>query len=209
MAIIKINSGGDITAEDVMFAIDYEASLIISEIILTTAMSLFMICSKDEYECLKSKAIDLIYGFVSDGWFSHLVLKDDSTGELIGFASFFVMNKIIGVSRLYVKPKYRNQGAATRIIGELVSSAKKAKAQVNLMCLPEMKAFYEKLGFRHAAMMTENHAPNLSSINAYCGNLIMTTSKTRKKIIGNPVLIFTDKEIVENFYSCMKLEEKS
>lgn len=209
MAIIKINAGCGITAEDVMFAIDYEASLIISEISLTPAMFPFVFCSKDEYECLKSKAIDLIYGFVSDGWFSHLVLKDGSTGELIGFASFFVRKKIIGVSRLYVKPKYRNQGAATKIIGELVSSARKAKAQVNLMCLPEMKVFYEKLGFRCAAMMTENHAPNLSTINAYCGNLIMTTSKTRKKIIANPILIFTDKEIVENFYSCMKLEEKS
>lgn len=208
MCIIKINAGRDITAEDVMYMIDYEASLILGEIRIMPVMSPFLFCSKDEYECLKSKAIDLIYGFVSEGWFNHLVLKDDSSGELIGFSSFYVRNKIIGVSRLYVKPEYRNQGAATLIIGEFVSYAKKAKMQVNLMCLPKMKVFYEKLGFRYAAMMTDNLAPNLSSINAYCGNLIMTTSKTRKKIIANPVLIFTDKEIVENFYKCIKLGEK-
>ena len=208
MAIIKINAGRDITAEDIMYMIDYEASLILKEIRVIPAMSPFMICSEGEYECLKSKAIDLIYGFVSEGWFSYLVLKDDSNRELIGFASFCVRNKVIGVSRLYVKPKYRNQGAASQIIGELVSSAKKANAQVNLMCLPEMKAFYEKLGFRYADTMRQTDVQNLSSINAYCGNIIMTTSKTRKKIIKNPVLIFTDKEIVENFYKCIKLGEK-
>ncbi len=90
---------------------------------------------------------------------AHVVLAvDDETGNVVGFVTAISDEVLTAhIPLLEVLPAYQERGIGGELMRRVLAELSKLYA-VDLLCDPEMQAFYERLGMRRAVgMMVRNY----------------------------------------------------
>ncbi len=83
----------------------------------------------------------------------------EDNGEVIGYQSTKIKDKILTLEDLYVKMEFRNKGIASKLIKIAISIGKKKNAlRIRLDCPERLRKFYEKFGFKVTALIMQKKA---------------------------------------------------
>lgn len=77
------------------------------------------------------------------------VYKLVSNNEIIGYYSFFISNKHVGLDNLFILPEYIGKGVGKRLLFDFFEKAKNIKYdKIILYSDPNSEGFYQKFGFK-------------------------------------------------------------
>ena len=101
--------------------------------------------------CLDSQ----IVGFINSGSTSKDNLSDESLKDMVGHELY---GQNIVIFSLAVHPRFQKQGFAADLMRQFIDRAKQlGKAQILLMCQPELIPFYGRYGFIYRSMSQSTH----------------------------------------------------
>lgn len=105
---------------------------------------------------------------------SKIILAKSADGKIAAFVAIKKFNDGYELGTVYTYPKYRNQGLASNLIQQALSTYQ----PIGLLCKRELVSYYEKFGFRECAE---------------CGNTISKRRKLfntfLKPLFGYPIVL--------------------
>ncbi|MHA1992459.1 MAG: GNAT family N-acetyltransferase [Candidatus Hodarchaeales archaeon] len=113
--------------------------------------AILVFCKAMEFteEDTKNRIINDAKMLIENEMFEGIVLKDKTTGEIIGLGTFLTLKKSGWIPHVGVEPSYQGKGLGKRIMIELLKlGAKKNFRSIELSASENGLPMYKKLGFR-------------------------------------------------------------